>query len=484
MSMVTFRKAGGKRKDTGEPKTGAPAIAFPETYKTKSPRHTASVVGVEIEGKSIHMALVKDGTVTECRNYTGDDLTASLSQWLTANKKLLQHSEVRVAWSNALVIEKTVLPAIPSSNLADAIAQYAEMSMPIAQGEALAATIATQEEDGKWDAVLLATDRRDVSHLWVAAEGLKLTCHPSPFAFDTDGLYLAIGEENYLALVVGERVTQFRYFSEAASGDISKIANETSRVVTAWARSGIAVPEIVYPIGTGSRTNGLAEAIAGVGLDLMAPPWPSSIQHLAVPVDDQAAAYVAIHIATATPRPAWSFTDPSVTARQRNAARSRKRKQIIGAGIALAVALVVSGAYELYSSHHEMVTAQAAQAQAAASVHSVQPYLSLQSSVQSLTADKAKINAHAPNLNKKLAALLASAPAGTQFGSMTMTRTPAGATVQMSAYLPGTSFAPVTAWVSQMEALGASVDLQSYSLTGPSGQFTGNGVSVQLTANI
>lgn len=479
--MIEVKRRKGQKQDTISVES-----VFPDATHAPTKRRSATTtVGVEVDGDAVHMATVSNGVVVDYRHYQGDDLAASLAMWRSGNKQLLRRSTVRVAWSGSLSIEKAVLPNVPDDKLPDVVNQRAEELAAIPAGEALSAALVSEPESDKRDAVVVAADRVFTKDLWPATEGLNLSCHPSPFGLRIDGLYLLMGQNRSLCLVADGQVSEFRYFSPAAAEDTSKLVSEMSRVIASWSRRpGAAVPDTIFVAGTGARDPLLADAIASAGLDLVALNWPTDITALDIPVVEQPAAYVAVSIAVAEPSVAWAFADPDVVRRRRDEAKRKRVRNLVAAAIGAAVLLASSGAYALYTAHRTLARATTAQAAATANVHSVRRYLALQNAVQSVQSDKAKILAKNPNLYKKLATLLATLPSGGQLNSVSLTRTPGGASVQMSAFLPGTSFAPVATWVSSMEAVGSSVNLQSYSLEGPNGQVSTNAVSVQLTATV
>lgn len=465
--------------------TGSPA--------PKPPRPPVSATGVEVDGTTLRVVEVRKGRVCSYVELVGETLEDALAAWGRPRRSA---GAVRVSWSSGMQVARSNIPNVPASVRRLAIADAAEAMFPASGGTLVTAGAAgVAGPDAQTVPATLVAVRRDT----IAAAGKTLAARKAellaaPLTLSSDGLYLVMGTAGAaLSLVEAGTTIAYREVASGApawgspglseadvSGYLSRMIPEVSATVASWGSRGQRVPSNVFVAGPGSRVSMLGRALGSVGLRPDAPPTPEGINHYDLPASEIAAAYVAICAAAAPEDPSIRLVDTAAVAeRSASAAGARRRKTAVAVATAAAVA-VAAGAFALVSAGQQLSSAKAAEASAAAQAQAVSKWTALAGKVAAFdgaAAGVAKDDAHYP---ARLAVLFATAPSGTTYASVSTQAASGAVTVNVSADVPGTTFTPIAAWVSRLEAAGATtVNAENFSASKSRGYS-----SVTLTATI
>lgn len=477
----------------------------PSGRKAPKPPKALDAVGVEIDGATVRSVLVRSGRATAFRTYDATSLDASLSAWARELGRV--KGPVRVAWSAGGFFARGFLPDLPEGVLAAAVAQSAEDAFPLDPSSVLAAGAVAPRRAGpdgldgpggpgsdgdregegpsagpgpdEVPVALVAVDRAELAGIWPRLRRLGATCVPTPLLLGADGMYLLLDSSGtYMALVEDGFISEYRPCSvggldwgsaesvaDAAGPFLEMLVPEVSAAASSWSRQGHYVPPSVFALGPGSGLADLPHALAKAGLSILPPPIPPGIDVVEIPVAEQAAAVVALAAAATTPGPAATFVDPAFVADQATAASRTRRRRILAAVVAVLVIGGGASAWSIHSAQRSAANARAAEAAARAKADGVTRWLHVGQRVSALSAEAARVRAASPNFEKHLAPLMSSAPHGTVFSSLSVQKATHGISVQVSASIPGSNFAPVASWVKSLEKAGVSpVDLQSWSV--------------------
>ena len=458
---------------------------------TRAPRganRPLQATGVEIDGTVLRVVTVKAGKTKTVRTYAAETTGEAVAGWLKAEKPL---RPIRVATSATAAFTAASFPAaLPAKVLPQAMAQWADEAFAAEPSTRLTAGIvADAPTEDNLRGALLCIPRIALDDLWPTLRKLKAQVAPSALLLAPDGMHLVTGRSGSSLSLVEDGVLAEHHPCSVGEIDwedadvlrpsphapVQMLVAECAATAQSWARIGHEIPETVFVSGPGAQEPTLVSALRDIGLSPTPRMPPPGIDTTALSPSDRSLAAGALAIAAAPSSPTLWFTDPDAEV---VAERSRRatRHQLTAVAAIVVVAGLGASVYGVVQASAQLNRAKAAKAAATAHLATVNRTLATKAKAATLAAEVARIEHASPSFGPYITKMLNAAPAGTTWTGFSVQGSATSLAFQVSATLPGTSFLPISTWVSALEASGATP------VTVPSWTASTQGVTVSLSA--